>query len=258
VIPTLLIDRDGRLVKTIRFGQRSYIGDPINAVRIFNTKQVDELVLLDIDASADRRGPNYERIADIVAEAFMPVAYGGGLQSTDQIAKSLDCGLEKIILSSALSVGTSLIEQSASRWGSQSVAVCLTCGKNWLKTNNVRLLQGRQAKRGTPDIITRQVTAAGAGEIIAYSIDRDGTWQGYDLGMLSAISSATDVPVVACGGAACVDDFRRAIVEAGCAAVAAGSLFVYQAKDRGVLINYPTPEKLHTELFECIDLDTGP
>jgi cyclase len=111
--------------------------------------------------------------------------------------------------------------------------------------------------KGTPENIARQATDAGAGEIIAYSIDRDGTWQGYDLDMLSGISGTTDVPVVACGGAARVDDFRRAIVEGGCAAVAAGSLFVYQAKNRGVLINYPTPGRLQTELFERIDSNTG-
>jgi cyclase len=115
VIPILLIDREGRLVKTVRFGKRSYIGDPINAVRIFNTKQVDELILIDIDASVDQRDPNYARIADIVSEAFMPVAYGGGLQTMDQITKTLDCGLEKIILSTALSDETALIQRAASR-----------------------------------------------------------------------------------------------------------------------------------------------
>jgi cyclase len=252
VIPTLLIDRDGRLVKTVRFGKRSYIGDPINAVRIFNTKQVDELVLIDIDASADGRDPDYERLADIAAEAFMPVAYGGGLMSEDHIARTLDCGLEKIVLSSALSDGTALIERAVSRWGGQSVTVCLPYGKNWRGKEQIRLVRGKRTMKSDPEAIARQITAAGVGEIIVYSIDRDGTWQGYDLDMLTRISNAIDVPVVACGGASKIEDFQRAICEGGCAAVAAGSLFVYQAKGRGVLISYPAPDKLLTELFDRI------
>ncbi len=252
IIPTLLIDRDGRLVKSVRFGKRTYIGDPINAVKIFNTKQVDELVLLDIDASVDKREPNYALIADIAAEAFMPVAYGGGLDSIARIERTVDCGVEKVILSSALAHGTNLIEQAAARWGSQSIGVCLPFRKTWFGKPQVSILQGRKALSGSPAEIARMVTAAGAGEIIAYAIDRDGTWEGYDLDQLTQISNATDTPVVACGGAGGLDDFSRAVSEAGCAAVAAGSFFIYQAKGRGVLISYPAAEKLKNEIFKNI------
>lgn len=252
VIPTLLLDRDGRLVKSVRFGKRSYIGDPINAVRIFNTKRVDELVLLNIDAGAQGHEPDWKLIGDIAAEAFMPVGYGGGLTSVDHIARAVDCGVEKVILSSVLSEGERVVEQAAARWGRQSVVACLPVRKSWSGKPQVRVNRGRVALPGTLAEIATRVTAAGAGEIIAYSIDRDGTWEGYDLELLRRISEAADAPVVACGGARGLEDFRRAIVEGGCAAVAAGSLFVYQAKDRGVLINYPTQDRLQRELFEKI------
>jgi cyclase len=240
IIPTLLIDRDGRLVKSVRFGKRTYIGDPINAVKIFNTKRVDELVLLDIDASTDVREPNYSLIADIASEAFMPVAYGGGLDTMTRLERAIECGVEKVILSSALRNGTALIEQAAARWGSQSVVVCLPFRRSWLGKSKVSILQGKKDMSGTPAEIARQVAAAGAGEIIAYSIDRDGTWDGYDLDQLGQISKSADIPVVACGGAAGLDDFRKAISESGCSAAAAGSMFIYQAKGRGVLISYPS------------------
>lgn len=249
VIPTLLIDRDGRLVKTVKFGKRTYIGDPINAVRIFNTKEVDELVLLDIDASADGRDPPYERIAEIASEAFMPVAYGGGLKNEDQIARSIDCGVEKVILSSALAQGTDLIGTTARRWGGQAVSVCLPVGRNWRGRQQVRLEQGKTALKDDVETVVTRVSEAGAGEIIVYTIDRDGAWEGYDLELLSRIAAAVPVPVVACGGAGHVDHFREAVVKAGCAAVAAGSLFIYQGKGRGVLISYPSQERLRQEIF---------
>lgn len=249
VIPTLLIDRDGRLVKTVKFGKRSYIGDPINAVRIFNTKEVDELVLIDIDASADGRGPSYERIADIAGEAFMPVAYGGGLMTEDQIAQVIACGVEKVVLSGALRQGTGLIETAARRWGGQSVSVCLPVGRNWRGRLQVRLDQGRKPLKDDLDDIVARVTRAGAGEIIVYAIDRDGTWEGYDIAVTARVAKAVDVPVVACGGAGDIAHLREAIVDGAGSAVAAGSLFIYQRKGRGVLINYPAQDRLDSELF---------
>lgn len=247
VIPTLTIDRDGRLVKTIKFGKRTYIGDPINAVRIFNAKKVDELTLLDIDASADGRAPAYDRIADIAGEAFMPVAYGGGLATEDQIARTFDCGVEKIVLSSALEQGTALIATAARRWGSQSVSVCLPVGRNWRGREQVRLVQGKKPLKTDTETLVRLVTEAGAGEILVYAIDRDGTWDGYDTDVLARVAAVAPVPVVACGGAGNMAHFRSA-VEAGCAAVAAGSMFVYQGKGRGVLISYPDQGHLQADL----------
>lgn len=252
VIPTLLIDRDGRLVKTVKFGKRTYIGDPINAVRIFNTKEVDELVLIDIDASFDAREPPYERIADIASEAFMPVAYGGGLSTVDQIARTIDCGVEKVILSGALARGTGLIGTASKRWGAQAVTVCLPVGRNWRGRQQVRLSQGKKPLKDDLGTTINRVTEAGAGEIIVYAIDRDGTWDGYDTDLCAYVARATPLPVVACGGAGQVAHFRDAVMGAGCAAVAAGSMFIYQNKGRGVLINYPDQARLRTELFSYL------
>lgn len=252
VIPTLLIDRNGRLVKTVKFGKRTYIGDPINAVRIFNSKEVDELVLIDIDASADGREPPYDRIAEIASEAFMPVAYGGGLLTEAQIARAIDCGLEKVIISGALAQGTRLIETASRRWGGQAVTVCLPVGRNWLGRQQVRLGQGKKPLKDDLDTIVTRVTAAGAGEIIVYAIDRDGSWDGYDTELCARVTRATPLPVVACGGAGQVNHFREAVVGAGCAAVAAGSMFIYQGKGRGVLISYPSQDRLRSELFNYL------
>ena len=250
VIPTLLLDGKGRLVKTVKFGKRDYIGDPINAVRIFNSKQVDELVLLDIDCSIEEREPNYELIAEIASEACMPIAYGGGLDSVPRIERTVDCGVEKVILSSSLRHGVGLVEEAVIRWGSQSIVACLPIVKNWLGKPRVAVLQGRKSLKGSPEELARELAAAGAGEIIAYFIDRDGTWEGYDLAELRRITAATDTPVVACGGAGTLDDFRKAVTEGGCSAVAAGSMFIYQAKALGVLINYPSDQVLQQDVFD--------
>ena len=249
VIPTLLLDREGRLVKTVRFKSRTYIGDPINAVRIFNTKEVDELVLLDIDASADNRDPHYERIEEVAGEAFMPLAYGGGIRSIEQIERLYDVGVEKIILSSVLERGVDLVHDAAQRWGSQSVAVCLPVTRSWRGSLRVRLRNGRVRVRASLSALVRDLTEAGAGEIIVYSIHQDGSWNGYDLEAVVEASNSTSLPVVACGGAGSIQDFGRVTREGGAAAVAAGSIFVYQAKGRGVLISYPSQEELR-ETFQ--------
>jgi cyclase len=249
VIPTLLLDGRGRLVKTVRFGKRTYIGDPVNAVRILNTKEVDELILLDIDASAEQRAPPYSLIADIASEAFMPVAYGGGLFAEDQVAQIIDSGVEKVIISSALARGTDLIEATARRWGSQAATVCLPIARNWWGRETVRHMRGKKSLVDTVTTCVKRVTDAGAGEILVYSIDRDGTWDGYDSDLLARVAATTSVPVVACGGAGNIANFRDAVCNAGCAAVAAGSMFIYQAKGRGVLISYPSQERLQAELF---------
>lgn len=250
VIPTLLIDGKGRLVKTVRFGKRTYIGDPINAVKIFNNKEVDELVLFDIDASKERREPDYPLIEDIVSEAFMPVAYGGGIMSLEQIERLYHCGIEKVVLSSVLDSESGLIRQAAARYGAQAIVVCLPVKRSMLGAYSVRVVSGGRALKGSPESIAQDVVSAGAGEIIVYSIDRDGAYSGYDLGLLRQITAAVDVPVVACGGARGLDDFRLAILEAGCSALAAGSLFVYRSDTRGVLISYPHQADLQRDVFE--------
>jgi cyclase len=256
VIPTLLIDTDGRLVKTIGFGKRTYIGDPINAVKIFNEKEVDELILMDIDASRDGRAPNYDLISDIVSEAFMPIGYGGGITSEDQIAQLYKCGIEKVVLSSVLRKGTDLITSAARRFGAQAVTVCLPVKKPMLRSQRVQVMQGKTALPGTPEEVARRVTDAGAGEIILYSVDHDGSYKGYDLDLLARVAGAVDIPVVACGGASGLPDFVQAVNMAQASAIAAGSLFVYQSGRRGVLINYPSATQLDDGFYTLLNTET--
>jgi imidazole glycerol-phosphate synthase subunit HisF len=252
VIPVLTIDRERRLVKTVAFGKRTYIGDPINAVRIFNTKMVDEILLLDIDASVDGRGPSFEAIGDIVEEAFLPMGYGGGIRSVDDAAQLFQLGLEKVVLSSEALANPGLVTAIAERFGAQAVAVSLPYAKKLLGGQQVLTKSGK-SKTGQPPVeAAKAMVAAGAGEIILYSIDRDGKWSGYDLAAVTAVAEAVDVPVVACGGAAGLGDFLPA-VQGGASAVAASSLFVYRAPNQGVLISYPDEADLKEQLFQKLD-----
>lgn len=249
VIPTLLMDKNGGLVKTVRFGKRTYIGDPINAVRIFNEKEVDELVLLDIDATPNARGPNLALIEDIVSEAFMPVAYGGGVSSVSQMADALRCGVEKVVVNTAFHENPDLIGESAARFGSQSVVGCLDIRRGIF--GGVSLVTHAASRKSKEDVfrMAEAWCSAGAGELLVYSVDRDGTRGGYDIRALKSIAERVEVPVIACGGAGCLEDFVSAHDHGKCSAVAAGSLFVYHSSTLGVLINYPTREELDTRVF---------
>lgn len=249
VIPTLLIDSNGGLVKTVRFGKRTYIGDPINAVKIFNDKGVDELVLLDIDATKDGREPNFDLIEDIVSEAFMPVGYGGGVQNIQQMTRLLRCGLEKIILCNSAHTHPDLIKESSDRFGSQSVVVCMDIKKSFFWGNQVTTQSGKIRTSQSPSSYARYVEQLGAGEILVYSIDRDGTFAGYDLEMLRGIAACVKIPVIACGGAQGIQDFVKAVELGGCSAVSAGSMFVYQGPNRGILISYPDQTELERSFY---------
>jgi cyclase len=245
VIPTLLIDSNCGLVKTIRFGKRTYIGDPINAIKIFNDKGVDELLLLDIDASRNAREPNYQVIEDMVSEAFMPVGFGGGVHNVDQMARLFRCGLEKVVLSTAAHASSELVRDASARFGSQSIVVCMDIKRTMFRGYQVRTHSGQRSTRQEPIAYARQLEAAGVGEIIVNSIDRDGTYLGYDLNLISSVSQAVQVPVIALGGARNTSDFVGAIQKGHASAVAAGSMFVYQSASRGVLISYPSEKELN-------------
>ncbi|WP_077145366.1 HisA/HisF-related TIM barrel protein [Sphingopyxis sp. KK2] len=253
VIPVLTIDRDARLVKTVGFGKRTYIGDPINAVRIFNTKMVDEILLLDIDASADGRRPNFDAIGDIVEEAFLPMGYGGGIRSVEDAARLFALGLEKVVLSTEAFANPALVSAIADRFGTQAVAVSLPYARRLIGGEQVFTCSGKTRTGQSPVAAAKAMAAAGAGEILLYSIDRDGKWSGFDLPTVTAVAAAVDVPVVACGGAADIGDFLTAIRQAGASAVAASSLFVYRAPKQGVLISYPDEADLRDRLFAQID-----
>ena len=249
VIPTLLLDRNGGLVKSVRFGKRTYIGDPINAVRIFNEKEVDELILLDIDATVDSKGPNYAVIEDIVSEAFMPVAFGGGICSVEQMATILRSGVEKVVLNAAPHGNPSLIGEAVARFGRQSVVGGIDVKKSLFGKYSVFTHSGKRNLGKSPTEIAMQLERSGVGELMVYSIDRDGTRVGYDIPLLQGVASGVGVPVIACGGAGTLDDFIEAHEVAGCSAVAAGSMFVYQSSTQGVLINYPTRDQLDDHVF---------
>lgn len=234
-------------MKTTRFRDRAYIGDPLNAMRIFNEKEVDELVVLDISASALGNRPDFALIEEIAREAFMPVGYGGGIGSVEDAARIIDIGVEKVVVNTAAQEQPHLISGLARRFGSQSVVgsidVAGRVGGGW------EVLQGR-ARRASgldPKIVARRMADCGAGEILLASVDRDGTREGYDLDLIRHVTQAVDVPVITVGGAGQIDDFARA-VGAGASAVAAGAFFVYHGPHRAVLLSYPERNVLEAVL----------
>ena len=247
VIPTLLLKGAG-LVKTEQFKNPVYIGDPINAVRIFNEKEVDELVLLDITATAEGRDPKYTWIKDIVSESFMPIGYGGGIKNTEQAKKLFDTGIEKLIINSAIT-DTEFLSSLVHIYGSQSIIACIDARKNIFGGYSVFTQNGTQKHKISPDVMAQRVVEAGVGEIIIQSIEREGTMKGYDLDLIKLATKVVNVPVIASGGAGVHDHFYQAIFQAGASAVAAGSMFIYKGKHRAVLINYPD-QSILKKLFE--------
>ena len=242
VIPCLLL-REGGLVKTTKFADPKYIGDPMNAVKIFNDKEVDELMFLDISATPAGRAPNFDLVRDIAAEAFMPFGYGGGVSSLDHIKRRVGLGAEKVVLNAVAVANPELISQAAATVGSQSVVVAMDVKQSLFGRYEVVTHSGSHKSGLDPVEWARHAADAGAGEIVVNSVDRDGTMSGYDVKLLQRVASAVNVPVVACGGAGRLEHFKEA-VGAGAAAVAAGSMFVFHGKHRAVLITYPTRPEL--------------
>lgn len=239
LIPCLLLRGNG-LVKTKKFKESVYIGDPVNAVRIFSEKEVDELVILDIDASREGREPDYELVAEIAGECFMPVAYGGGIQTLAQARKLIRCGIEKVVINSASIESTGFIREIADVFGSQAVVGSIDARKTLLVGHRVFIKSGTIDTKLKPEDHAASLVQAGVGEIFLNSIDCDGQMQGYDIELIKKVSARVNVPVVACGGAGTLDHMRRAMNQGGASAVAAGSMFVFYGKHRAVLINYPT------------------
>ncbi len=242
VIPVLLLD-GRRLVKTVRFGDARYIGDPINAVRIFNRKEVDELVLLDLNATATGQGPQFDFVQEIVSEAFMPVCYGGGVSTLAQMEKLFSLGVEKISLGAAAEKLPGLVGEAARVFGRQSVVVCVDFKRKLLGGPTAVTRRGTRDTKRKPVDFARAAEEAGAGEILLQAVDRDGTFGGYDLPVIHEVASAVGVPLIACGGARDFNNLAAAIAH-GASAAAAGSLFVFQGKLRAVLISYPAQDEL--------------
>ena len=247
VIPCLLLKGAG-LVKTVRFKDPKYVGDPINAVKILNEKEVDELIFLDITASREGKGPAFGTIEDIASECFMPVAYGGGIRTVEEAQRIVSMGVEKIVLNAAALHTPAIVTELSERIGASSTVVAIDVKKDLLGRYRVYDATRQQTSERSPVEHAKRMVAAGAGEIFVNDVTRDGTGTGFDLTLIRAVTSAVDVPVIVCGGAGGLDDLRQAS-DAGASAVAAGSLFVYMGKHRAVMINYPRYAVLQ-ELFQ--------
>lgn len=248
VIPVLLLKGDG-LVKSVKFANHKYVGDPINAVKIFNEKEVDELSIIDIQATKEGRGPNIRKIAEIASEAFMPLSYGGGITTTAQVKELLFNGIEKVILNKAAVKNPALITEIAGKFGAQSVVASIDVKKNMWGKYKVYSDNGNNNTNLDPVEFAQQCEKAGAGEIILQAIDRDGTYAGYDLAILQKVATAVNIPVIIGGGAGNVNDFKKAVSEGHASAVCAGSMFVFRRPHNAVLISYPSQKELKEKLY---------
>lgn len=247
VIPCLLL-KDGGLVKTKQFKKPVYVGDPINAIRIFNDKEVDELVLLDISSCVDKREPDYKLIEKIAGECFMPLAYGGGIKTVEQIQQLLRLGVEKVVLNTSLHTSPDFVMEAVNRFGSQAITASIDVKKTFFGRYVVAVQGGRKVLNIDPVEFAKGTESLGIGEILLTSIDREGMMNGYDIDLIKSVASSVSVPVIASGGAGILSHFRDAIVGGHASAVSAGSMFVFYGPHRAVLVSYPSYASL-TELF---------
>ncbi len=241
IIPSLLLHDKG-LVKTVNFKSPKYVGDPINAVRIFNEKEVDELAFFDIDASVLNHEPDYGLIEKLANQSRMPLCYGGGVKTVEQAQRIFSLGIEKIALSSAIIENPQLVSQIAERVGSQSVIVVLDVKKKLLGGYEIYTHNGKKATGINPVKFAKEIELLGAGEIIVNSIDQDGVMKGYDLNLIDKIANSISIPLTVLGGGGSLADIEKVIDKYGVIGVAAGSLFVFKGPYKAVLINYPNQD----------------
>lgn len=239
VIPVLLL-KAGGLVKTVQFKKPVYIGDPLNAVKIFNEKEADELIFLNIDSDSIP----FDFLQEIAEECFMPLAYGGGIKTVEDIRAVLKIGMEKVVINSALFEDLGFIREAADQFGSATIVASLDVKKNLFGNYELYASGGKVRVKKDPFAFARELEQAGAGELMLQSIDREGTMKGYDLEFISRISEMVNIPVIASGGAGSTEDFGNVVRQAGASAAAAGSLFVFHGKHRAVLISYPDQQEL--------------
>ena len=233
-------------MKTTAFKAPKYVGDPINAIKLFNDKEVDELVLLDISATREGRGPAFSVIAEVASECFMPLAYGGGISSLEEARRILKMGVEKVVLNSASWRDPTVLVEASREFGSQAVMASIDVRRRLFGRYEVFVDGGTRATGIDPVEFAKRVEDSGAGEILLTSIDCDGTMKGYDLELVRKVASEVGIPVIASGGAGSVRDFGLAVRE-GAAAVAAGAMFVFHGPHRAVLITYPSQSELDRE-----------
>lgn len=251
-IPCLLLKNAG-LVKTVEFKKPQYIGDPLNAVRIYNEREVDELIFLDITATSEGREPDYLLIEQLAKECFMPFAYGGGIHSVEVIRKLLRLGVEKVVLNSVCLTNPQVVRDAVEAFGSSTI-VCAADFKKGLFGKYSHIARPNKTSRNIQPVeYAKYLESLGAGELFINSVDRDGTMKGFDEALLAAITAEVSVPVIACGGAGSLNDIEKVVKNTAVSAVAAGSLFVYHSKTKGVLINYPSRQQLD-KIFESQSL----
>jgi cyclase len=249
IIPALLL-RDRALVKTVKFDKYGYIGDPINTVRIFNELEVDELIFLDILASRLNTKPDFKILKEIADECFMPLSYGGGIRNLEDMKTIFGIGFEKIAINTHAMENPGFITDAADKFGNQSIIGSIDIKKNLLGKYDVFVIDGTKKIKKNPVEWAVELEKLGAGELLITSIDRDGTWNGYDTEIIHKITSNVNIPVIANGGAGKVEHIYEVIKSGGASAVALGSMVVYQAKDMGVLVNFPDTK----ELMEALSL----
>lgn len=242
VIPCLLLRGRG-LYKTVKFREPRYVGDPINAVKIFNDKGVDELTILDIAASVERKGPDFALIESIVSEAFVPICYGGGVSTIEDFSRLFRLGVEKVSVNTAALTNTALVSEAAARFGSQSVVASIDVKRTMFGGYEVYGSSGKQRTRHDPVELARTLQKAGAGELVVCAIHKDGTMTGFDLQLTKMMVEAVDIPVVTLGGAGNVAHLKEALAS-GASGAAAGSMFVFHGPHRAVLISYPSESEL--------------
>mgnify|MGYP001189682125 CR=1 FL=1 len=242
IIPVLLV-KGNSLVKTINFKNENYIGDPVNTVKIFNEKEVDELMVLDIGASRGEYKINFELVEEMASEAFMPVSYGGAIKTVQEIKRVIRSGIEKVVINSSNYSNLDLIKDASEFFGSQAIIGGIDVYKNFFRKYSLAYESGR--KKVKKDIMTHisDLVKFGIGELLVNSIERDGTMSGFDIDLLQKISGQFNIPVIACGGAGSIAHLDEALSMGGASAVAAGSLFVYYGRHKAVLINYPTAKE---------------
>ena len=248
IIPVLLL-KGTTLTKSIKFKDFKYIGDPINAVKLFNNLKADELVFLDINATKENRTISLEFVSKLSEETNMPFAVGGGIKRLDDIQKIISAGAEKVIINTAALTNPNFIQQAAETFGTSTIVVCMDVKSKFLKGNRVYSNSGKKSSKYTPLEYAKLIEKMGAGELIVQSIDQDGVMNGYDIPLINEIATNVSIPVVALGGAGNIEHLKTAYHEGYASAVGSGSLFIYQSLKRGVLINYPKRNQLNDIFF---------
>lgn len=246
IMPCLLYDGKG-LVKTVKFKNPSYVGDPINAIKIFNEKEVDELILLDINATKEKRSPDISTIANFAGECFMPFAYGGGVKTEKDFYELYKTGVEKVIVNNLLFEAPGQVKAAVASYGSQAVVACLDYKKNLFGKKNIYSYSGQSVKHSIKDFIKYLENDLGVGELFLQNVDAEGTWEGFDYDFIAEVVSFTSLPVIASGGAGNREHIKKVLYEAGANAAAIGSMSVYSRKGMGVLINFPPRQEIIIE-----------